>query len=73
MGVASAVVPAAAPPTGGTVFPDASVERADGQLTLEESSAGTAASDAVAEVAPLIGDTVFPDASVERADGQLTL
>ena len=73
MGVASAAVPAAAPTTGGTVFPDASEERADGQLTLDESSAGTASSDAVAEAAPLTGDTVISDASVERAEGQLTL
>ena len=73
MGVASASVPAAAPTTGGTVFPDASEKRADGQLTLDESSAGTASSDAVAEAAPLTGDTVISDASVERADGQLTL
>ena len=73
MGEASAAVPAAAPTTGGNVFPDTSVERADGQLTLDKSSAGTASSDAVAEVAPLTGDTVFPDASVEMADGQLTL
>ena len=72
-GTASTAVPAAAPATGDTVFPDASVERVDGQLTLEESSAGTAASDAAAEAAPLTGDTVFPDASVERVDGQLTL
>ena len=72
-GTASTAVPAAAPATGDTVFPDASVERVDGQLTLEESSAGTAASDAAAEAAPLIGGTVFPDASVERVDGQLTL
>ena len=42
-------------------------------LTLDESSAGTASSDAVAEAAPLTGDTVISDASVERADGQLTL
>ena len=63
----------AAPLTGDTVFPDASVERVDGQLTLEESSAGTAASDAAAEAAPLTGDTVFPDASVERVAGKLTL
>ena len=49
MGEASAAVPAAAPNTGGTVISDASVERADGQLTLDESSAGTASSDAVAE------------------------
>ena len=73
MGEASTAVPAAAPTTGGTVFPDASEKRADGQLTLDESSAGTAASDAAAEAAPLTGDTVFPDASVERVDGQLTL
>ena len=72
-GEASAAVPAAAPTTGGTVICDASVERADGQLTLDESSAGTASSDAVAEAAPLTGDTVISDASVERADGQLTL
>ena len=72
-GTASTAVPAAAPLTGDTVFPDASVERVDGQLTLEESSAGTAASDAAAEAAPLTGDTVFPDASVGRVDGQLTL
>ena len=63
----------AAPLTGDTVFPDASVERAAGQLTLEESSAGTASSDAVAEAAPLTGDTDAPDASVERAARQLTL
>ena len=63
----------AAPLTGDTVFPDASVERAAGQLTLEESSAGTASSDAVAEAAPLTGDTPAPDASVERAARQLTL
>ena len=73
MGVTSAAVPAAAPMTGGIVFLDAWEERADGQLTLDESSAGTASLDAVAEAAPLTGDTVFPDASVERADGQLTL
>ena len=73
MGEASAAVPAAAPTTGGIVISDASVERADGQLTLDESSAGTASSDAVAEVAPLTGDTVISDASMERADGQLTL
>ena len=73
-GVASSdAVAEAAPLIGDTVFPDASVERVDGQLTLEESSAGTATSDAAAEVAPLTGDTVFPDASVERVDGQLTL
>ena len=57
-GTASTAVPAAAPATGDTVFPDASEERADEQLTLDESSAGTASSDAVAEAAPLTGDTV---------------
>ena len=72
-GTASTAVPAAAPATGDTVFPDASVERVDGQLTLDESSAGTASSDAVAEAAPLTGDTVISDASEERADGELTL
>ena len=88
---ASAVVPAAAPATGGTVFPTAlvggaarvpssadetaaltaapstgdtaapgaSVERAARQLTLEESSAGTASSDTAAEAAPLTGDTTI--------------
>ena len=70
-GTASTAVPAAAPATGDTVFPDASVERVDGQLTLEESFAGTAASDAVAEAAPLTGDTAAPDASVERVAGKL--
>ena len=73
MGEASTAVPAAAPTTGGTVISDASEERADKQLTLDESSAGTASSDAVAEAAPLTGDTVIPDASEERADGELTL
>ena len=73
MGEASTAVPAAAPTTGGTVFPDASEKRADGQLTLDESSAGTASSDAAAEAAPLTGDTVISDASEERADGELTL
>ena len=73
MGEASTAVPAAAPLTGDTVISHASEERADGELTLDESSAGTASSDAVAEVAPLTGDTVIPDASVERVDGQLTL
>ena len=63
----------AAPSIGDTVFPDASVERAAGQLTLEESSAETASSDAVVEEAPLTGDTAAPDASVERAARQLTL
>ena len=72
-GTASTAVPAAAPATGDTVFPDASVERVDGKPTLEESFAGTAASDAVAEAAPLTGDTAAPDASKERADGELTL
>ena len=56
-----------------TGFPDASVERAARQLTLEESSAGTASSDAVAEAAPLTGDTTAPDASVESAARQLTI
>ena len=73
MGEASTAVPAAAPTTGGTVISDASEERADKQLTLDESSAGTASSDAVAEAAPLTGDTVISDASEERADGELTL
>ena len=63
----------AAPLTEDTVFPDASVERAAGQLTLEESSAGTASSDAEAEAAPLTGDIVPPDASVERVARKLTL
>ena len=63
----------AAPLTGDTVFPDASVERAAGQLTLENSSAGTASSDAAAEAAPLTGDTISPDASVERVARKLTL
>ena len=69
----SDAVAEAAPLIGDTVFPDASVERVDGQLTLEESSAGTAASDAVAEAAPLTGDTTAPDASVERVAGKLAL
>ena len=73
MGEASTAVPAAASTTGGTVISDASEERADKQLTLDESSAGTASSDAVAEAAPLTGDTVISDASEERADGELTL
>ena len=63
----------AAPLTGDTVFPDASVERAAGQLTLKESSAGTASSDAAAEAAQLTGDNVAPNASVERAVRKLTL
>ena len=69
----SDAVAEAAPLTGDTVFPDTSVERADGHLPLEEPSAGTAASDAVAEVAPLTGDTAAPDASVERVAGKFTL
>ena len=73
MGEALTAVPAAAPTTGGTVISDALEERADKQLTLDESSAGTASSDAVAEAAPLTGDTVISDASEERADGELTL
>ena len=73
MGVASAAVPAAAPSTGDTAAPDASVERAARQLTLEESSAGTSSSDAAAEAAPLTGDTAAPDASVERVARKLTL
>ena len=73
MGEASTAVPEAAPTTGGTVISDALEERADKQLTLDESSAGTASSDAVAEAAPLTGDTVISDASGERADGELTL
>ena len=73
MGEASTAVPAAAPTTGGTVISDALEERADGELTLDESSAGTASSDAVAEAAPLTGDTVIPDASVERVAGKLIL
>ena len=73
MGEASTAVPAAAPTTGGTVISDALEERADKQLTLDESFAGTASSDAVAEAAPLTGDTVISDASEERADGELTL
>ena len=73
MGEASTAVPEAAPTTGGTVISDALEERADKQLTLDESSAGTASSDAVAEAAPLTGDTVISDASEERADGELTL
>ena len=70
---ASAAVPAAAPVTGGTVFPTASVERVARQLTLKESCAGTASSDAAAEATPLTGGTAAPDASVERAARQLTL
>ena len=70
---ASAAVPAATPATGGTAAPDLSVERAAGQLTLEESSAGTASSDAAAEAAPLTGDTAAPDASAERVARKLTL
>ena len=63
----------AAPSTGDTAAPDAPVERAARQLTLEESSAGTASSDAAAEAAPLTGDTAAPDASVERVARKLTL
>ena len=59
--------------TGDTIFPDASVERAAGQLTLEESSAGTASSGAAAEATPLTDDTVAPDASVERVARKLIL
>ena len=62
----------AAPSTGDTAAPDASVKRAARQLTLEESSAGTASSDAVAEAAPLTGDIAAPDASVERVARKLT-
>ena len=62
-----------APSTGDTAAPDASGERAARQLTLEESSAGTASSDAVAEAAPLTGDTAAPDASGERGPRKLTL
>ena len=57
MGVASAAVSAAAPSTGDTAAPDASVERAARQLTLEESSAGRASSDAAAKAAPLTANT----------------
>ena len=63
----------AAPSTADTAAPDASVERAARQLTLEESSAGTASSDTAAEAAPLIGDTTASDASVERVARKLTL
>ena len=70
---ASVAVPAATPATGGTAAPDLSVERAAGQLTLEESCAGTASSDAAAEAAPLTGDTAAPDSSVERVARKLTL
>ena len=73
MGVALAAVPTAAPLPGGTAAPDASVERAARQLTLEKSSAGTASSDAVAEAAPLTADTAALDASVERVARKLTL
>ena len=72
-GVASAAVPVAAPSTDDTAAPDASVERAARQLTLEGSSAVTASSDAAAEAAPLTGDTAVPDASVERVARKLTL
>ena len=63
----------AAPSTGDTAAPGASVERAARQLTLEGSSAGTASSDAAAEAAPLTGDTAAPDASVKRVARKLTL
>ena len=63
----------AAPSTGDTAASDASVERATRQLTLEESSAGTASTHAAAEAAPLTGDTAAPDASVERVARKLTL
>ena len=43
----------AAPSTGDTTAPDASVERAARELTLEESSAGAAPSDVAAEAFPL--------------------
>ena len=69
----SDVVAEAAPLTGDTVISDASVERADEQLTLDEPSAGSASSDAVAKAAPLTGDTAAPDASVERVAGKLIL
>ena len=49
------------------------MERAAGQLTLEESSAGTASLDAAVEAAPMTGDTVAPAASVEKVAKQLTL
>ena len=49
------------------------MERAARQLTLEESSAGTASSDTVAEAAPLTGDNAAPDASVERVARKFTL
>ena len=63
----------AAPSTGDTAGADASVERTARQLTLDESSAGTASSDTAAEAAPLTGDTTAPDASVERVARKLTL
>ena len=59
--------------TGDIAAPDALVERAARQLTLKESSTGTASSDAAAEAAPLTGDTAAPDASVERVARKLTL
>ena len=71
--VVAASVAEAAPLTGDTVISEASVERADEQLTLDESSAGTASSDAVAKAAALTGDTAAPDASVERVAGKLTV
>ena len=49
----SDAVAEAAPSTGDTTAPDASVERAARKLTLEESSAGAASSDVAAEAFPL--------------------
>ena len=49
------------------------MERAARQLTLEESSAGTASSDTAVEAAPLTGPATAPDASVERVARKLTL
>ena len=49
------------------------MERAARELTLEESSAGTASSDAAAEAAPLTADTAASDASVERVATKPTL
>ena len=64
--MASAAVPAAAPSTGGTVFPTASV---GGAARVPSSADKTAALTA----APSTGDTAAPDASVERVTRQLTL
>ena len=58
--------PVVASGSGGNPFPAESAWAA-GQLTLEESSAGRASSEAETEAAPLTGYTVAPDASVERA------